>query len=138
MLHRDEFVLHVLGGLFRFGKHHVHGGGNVDFACLPAGAGDLGQAAQHPAGAGGNILRGQLHFQQQLGNQALILFQKGDQQMNLLHLHVLVLYREILRRLDGFQGFLGEFLGIHKTALLIQIHRIQQATGHLPKPYYIR
>ena len=58
--------------------------------------------------------------------------------MNLLHLHVLVLYREILRRLDGFQGFLGEFLGIHKTALLIQIHRIRQATGHSPKPYYIR
>ena len=76
VLHRHEFVLHSLGGLFCTSQYPVHLLGNIEAAGLPAGAADAGQSVNfllHPAIQCIDIL---VHLLQQLGDQPLILLQQ--------------------------------------------------------------
>ena len=112
-LDRDIFVLHALGLPLGGGESFVHILRYIDFAGLPARAGDLGQAVHRAQGVGLHLFGGNAHFQQQLRDQPLLLSQQRGEEVLLLELHVLMLHRQILGLPDRLQGLLGEFLCVH-------------------------
>ena len=92
----------------------VHAGGDVDFARLPAPAdGDPGQVLHLLADGGLEAGHGDAHIPQQLGDQAGLVAQQGQQQMGLLNLLVAVLGGQALGGLHRLQRFLGIFLRVH-------------------------
>ena len=118
VLYRDILILHVVGGFLRLIQHLINLVGNIDFPGFPSGTGHMRQRLHGAAGVRLQSFRRYAHFQQQLGDQPLILRQQGIEEVFLFQLHILMLDGDILSRLDGFQGFLGEFLGVHKLHLL--------------------
>ena len=100
MLHGYEFVLHG-GGLFLSGgKGGVHIGGDVEPVSLPA-ASDRGNLPQLRLRGGLQALHGDVHFPQQLPGQAVFLTEQGQQQVNLLHLLMVVGDGQVLGLLDS-------------------------------------
>ena len=120
VLHADILVLHPVGLLFGFGKGAVHVAGHIDFSRLTARTGYAGHFVnpvfQLTLESGGI----NLHFLHQLRDQAVFLFQQGGKQMFLLDLHAVVPQRQVLRLLDGFQGFLCKLLSVHRITPCIK------------------
>ena len=116
MLHGDELVLHGLGLFLCLLEGGVHIGSDIEPVGVPA-AGDGGNLPQFGSGGGFQTLHSYVHFPQQLRDQAAVLPQQGQKQVNLLHLLVIILHRQVSRALDSLQRFLGIIVKIH-TAIL--------------------
>ena len=91
MLHRDVFVLHLFGGLFRVNEELVHLLGDVYLALLSARTADAGHLADDIQHLGRQIVRRNPHLHQELGNQAVFLVEQGIGQVRGFNLHILVL-----------------------------------------------
>ena len=114
MLHGDIFVLHGLRLVFRGGEGRVYIGGNIEFVSLPA-AGHAGNLCKLRLGGGVQAFHRNAHFLQQLGNQTALLPQQRQQQVNLLHLLVMIAPGDVLRVLHRLQGLLRIVIEIHKA-----------------------
>ena len=122
MLHRDKLVPHGLRLVLRCFQSLVHIGGDVDLVRLTAGPGDLGEFFDLSSGGGLQTVRVRADGGDQLGNQAVRLFQKGVEQMGLLDLRAAVLPPDLL---GGEQRLLG-------FACIVQV-------GHMGQPpLYVR
>ena len=115
VLHRDEIVLHASGDLLGFVEGSVHIPVDVDLVRLPTGAGDGGQLGDELLGCGDDRGDGDAHLGQKLGDQTVLLHEKGQKHMALLDLLIVVLCGNALGKLHGLHGFLGEFLYIHSV-----------------------
>ena len=113
MLHRDILVLHGLGGGLGGFQGLVHVLGDIDLPRLPAAAGHLGQLLHLGGYRGGKAGHRHAHGGQKLGNKALLVAQKGQEQVLLLDLLIAVFHGDILGPLNGGQGFLGKLVHVH-------------------------
>ena len=59
-----------------------------------------------------------IRIRQQLGGEAVLLAQQGEEQVGLFNLLVGVFQGNVLRALDGFQGFLRILLCVHRLHFL--------------------
>ena len=109
MLHGDILVLHGLGRGLSGLEGPVHILGHIDLVRLPAPARHLGQLLHLRLDCGGKAGHRHAHGGQQLGNEALLVGEKGQHQVLLLDLHAVVLQRYILGLLDGLKRFLSKF-----------------------------
>ena len=124
MLDGNILVLHPVGFFFRRSQDCIHVCGNIDFPRLTARAGhawDAGNLFRHCALDGVAVY---MHLFQQLRDQPVALLQQSRHEVFFLDLHIVVFNGEVLGFLDGFQGFLGEFLCIHVQPLLSFTHSV--------------
>ena len=130
MLHRGVLIAHLPGNLFGLVQRLLQAAGKVHLS--RAAAGNLRQ----PFHRGGQLLpqsggiRTGLMYQ--LTDQALPLFQQGQQQMLLLDLLVLPFAGHLLSSLNGLYAFLGKLVEIHSVSSSSWIGRdaAQPLYGH--------
>ena len=125
MLHRDILVLHGLGCGLSGLEGPVHILGHIDLVRLPAPARHLGQFLHLCLDRGGKAGHRHTHSGQQLWNKALLVGEKGQQQVLLLDLLIAVLHGQLLRPLDGCQGPLGKLIHIHVRSLLLRFQMLR-------------
>ena len=109
------FVLHAVGFALRLGQRAVDVAGDVDLARLAPRPRDAGHPVDAVFQLAAERVRVDAHFLHQLGNEPVLLLQKGFEQVLLLNLHTAAAQGEVLRLLDGLQGFLGKLLSVHRT-----------------------
>ena len=117
VLHGDVVVPHGGLGLLRLSQQTVHAAGDVELVRLPPGTADGRQLFHCGLGGGRQAFHGDVHFFQKLRQQTALLLYHRQEQMHLLDLLILVLRRQRLGIADGFQGFLCEFIGVHRALL---------------------
>ena len=117
VLHGDVIVPHGGLGLLRLSQQTVYAAGDVELVRLPPGTADGRQLFHCGLGCGRQAFHGDVHFFQKLRQQAALLLYHRQEQMHLLDLLILVLRRQCLGIADGFQGFLCEFIGVHRALL---------------------
>ena len=114
VLHRGVLIVHLPGNLFGLVQRLLQAAGKVHLS--RAAAGNLRQPF-HRGGQllpqSGGIRTGLLY---QLTDQALPLFQQGQQQMLLLDLLVLPFAGHLLSSLNGLYAFLGKLVEIHSVS----------------------
>ena len=113
MLHRDILVLHGPGFPFSGLEGLVHVLRYIHLARLPTGAGHLGQLVDLRVHRRLKAGDGHAHGGEQLGDEALPVPHQGQQQVRLLDLLVAVLHSDVLRPLNGGQGFLCKLIHVH-------------------------
>ncbi len=116
MLHRDVFVLELLGNALR--RREQLGEAAAGIELLPACAGDLGQPVDLPLDLPGQDLYVQAHIGQQPGHQALPLAQERQMQVLALQLLLPVLNGDGLAVRHSGLGVLGVLVKIHGVCLL--------------------
>ena len=113
MLHRQVFVLHLLGAGLRLHQGLFHVGGDVHLVRLPAGAGHPRNASQRVLQGGAQTLHVHAALLQKLRNQRRAVLQQGAHQMLLIHLHMLIFHRNGLGALQRLDGLLRKLIHVH-------------------------
>ena len=78
------------------------------------GAGDFHAAAQFGLKVGGEAGQGDTELLEELRNEALGLLREGEQEVVAIHFLMRAGVGELLRGLEGFLSFGGEFFSLHK------------------------
>ena len=102
MLDGNVVVAHGFRGLLRCGKQAVHATRNIETVGIAPRTGHNGQLVDRRLRRSVKAFDRDVHFFQELRDQAVLLPQQRKQQMHLLKLLILMLCREALRVADSF------------------------------------
>ncbi len=114
MLHGNEIVTHIFGGLFGFVEAFVNVLGNIDGVSFPAASCDLRHLADKLGKIVCYLFRIRTHSCYELRDKTVFLSCKCVKQVLLLDVHVLEVNGGALCFVDRFDRFFGKLLRIHK------------------------
>ena len=114
MFHGNVLVAHGLGFILGAHQHTVQVLADVNLS-----AGNLRPFVQRIDQGALKLILVDLHFLDQLEDQAVFLIQKTIEKVFLLNLLVSIFICDFLQVVDGLNGFLCKFIDIHKSCLLL-------------------
>ena len=114
MLHGHKIILHLLRLLLGSVQRGIHIGSDIKPVRFPA-SGNGRDFPKMTDSSRFQTFRGHFHLLDQLRDQSSLLLHKGQQQVYLFQLLMVIVHSQLLRRLHSFQRLLGIVSKIHSN-----------------------